>query len=116
MGVRVPGAFGSDSPAVLIVSSIPVHSALGSSRLVGEWSCASIDAFVAQVREYLTARLCSGDKGEDLHLGAACGASERDVKDALQELLPLSSPMGGWKFLIDNARLRSGYPRPSGPS
>jgi len=56
----------------------------GSCRLIGEGTGASVDAFVAEVREDLIDRFCSGDKGDDLHLGAACGARERDVKDALE--------------------------------
>ena len=55
---------------------------ISSRRLVGKRPGPGVDLSGLEVIEDLVDRLIYCDDGEDLHLGATCGACERDVKDA----------------------------------
>ena len=87
--------------AVLLFCLFTQSIAFGSSRLIGERSGECVSAFIAHVWEDLIDRLCSGDIGDDLHLGTASGASERDVKDTLEELPRLTLSRHDQKFHFD---------------
>jgi len=52
---------------------------LSLRRLLGKWSVAWVDLSGFEVCEDLVDRLVFCDNGDDLHLGVAMGAGERDT-------------------------------------
>jgi hypothetical protein len=66
-----------------------------SCSLVGEWSGAWVYLSGFEMIEYLVDGFIICDDSDDFHLCTACVAMKSNVEDALEELLPLSSPSGG---------------------
>ncbi len=71
-------------------------------RRLPEGPGACIDALAAQVLEDIADRFPLRDECEYLHLPATGRTAERHMKDALQELLPLTLPAGGKRPLPDH--------------